>query len=66
MAKHLYVFEGQGRCAGTTTYVLGTDETDARNRLLRDDASPHYQIGSVHPFSVTVTAKATAPKGERT
>jgi hypothetical protein len=65
--KHLYEIRGRGRCAGTITHVLGTDENDAMNRLLRDDASPFYEIGSVAPFTVLVPANAIpqrSAKGE--
>lgn len=50
--KHLYVITGKGRCAGTTTCVLGASEAEARARLLREDASPFYEIASVQLFAV--------------
>lgn len=56
--KHLYEIHGRGRCAGTVTHVLATDENDAMNRLLRDDASPFYEIGSVAPFEILVAPHA--------
>lgn len=53
--KHLYEIHGRGRCQGTVTFVLGTDENDAMNRLLRDDASPYYEIATIAPFAVLVS-----------
>lgn len=60
--KRLFVFQGKGRCAAATAYVLGIDEHHARLRLLRDDASPYFEIGSVAPFAVLVPPQDRDPR----
>lgn len=42
--KHLFAYHGKGRCAGSTAFALGESETEARARLLRDDACKFFEI----------------------
>lgn len=42
-----FVFEGQGRCAGSRARVRGETEKAARERLLRADSCPYFDIGAV-------------------
>lgn len=50
--RSVWVITGKGRCAGTTTYVLAETAEAARARLLREDASPFYEVGTIEPLRV--------------
>lgn len=55
--KHLWEIHGKGRCKGTVAHVLGETEEAARARLLREDASPFFEIDRVELFAVQMTVE---------